>query len=608
VTRLLHASPLRLALLAALGALAALIVAVVTAHNPQAGPTHGAVVIRVSIIVTLIAAGLYAQTSRLQTRMGSLLVTVGFVSSLWLLNGSGRPLAFGVGMATAGVMPLLFAYLLLAHPRGALHTAAERRLLILGGALHLGAWTALLLSSRQPGTESPLVRCTPHCPSNPFFVHTTSAAVEDLLESLVVIGWATLAVGVAVLLIRQARAASPLARRALIPVAGVAIACVLCLVSYVAVRAAGNGAQETLGALCIGVAVGVPLAILVGLAWERMGMGRALADFVTALTRMPDGDPQALMAAALDDPTLEIAYHRPAPGRYVDAAGAAVTLPLGDPERAVTWVRRGHRPVAAVVFDARLANEVTFVQAAGGAATMRLERAQLEAELRASAIELAASRIRLVEAADAERQRIERDLHDGIQQHLLGLRIKLDLAAESLNDEPELGKQLIASIGRQMDDLLGQVRSLARGIYPAVLSGRGVGEALKSAARLAPGPVSVRTHGVGRYPEDVEVAVYFSCLEALQNVAKHAGPNAPAVVSLREEGGWLWFEVRDFGAGFDPGAVEAQHGLINIHDRIDAVGGSVAVSSPRGLGTRVAGRVPVSPPSPAASPNPVTLS
>ena len=215
------------------------------------------------------------------------------------------------------------------------------------------------------------------------------------------------------------------------------------------------------------------------------------------------------------------------------------------------------------------------------------------ADRRATA-QLAASRIRLIEAADAERRRIERDLHDGVQQHLVALRIRLDLAAETIREDPRHGEQMIAAIGRQMDDLLETLRCLARGIYPSVLSEYGVGEALKSAARRAPLPISVRASTAGRYPAEIEVAVYFCCVEAIQNMTKHAGEQATGSIRLWRQPRRLCFEVRDTGAGFDPEDTKHRNGLNNMHDRIDAIGGTLTITSRIGHGTTVRGTVPAS--------------
>ena len=192
------------------------------------------------------------------------------------------------------------------------------------------------------------------------------------------------------------------------------------------------------------------------------------------------------------------------------------------------------------------------MQAAGAAALIRLEKTQAEAELKASTADLASSRIRLMSVAHSERRRLERDLHDGVQQHLVGLRIKLDMAAETIREDLERGERALASVGRQMDDVLQELRLLARGHLPSLLHECGLREALSSAARSSPLAGLGSAPGTGRYPEEVEVAVYFCCLEAIQNVVKHAGPDATAMVTLSEDGPYLCFEVHDTGVGFDP--------------------------------------------------------
>ena len=259
----------------------------------------------------------------------------------------------------------------------------------------------------------------------------------------------------------------------------------------------------------------------------------------------------------------------------------------------MTWIERDRRRVAAVMYNPELRGLERFVRAIASAALIRLENAQTQADLKASTTELAASRGRLVEMANAERRRLERDLHDGVQQGLVGLRIKLDLAAETIKQDPAQGEQVLASMGRQMDDLLQEIRLLARGIYPSLLSARGVVEALRAAGRSSPSPVEVRSRSIGRYAEEIEVAVYFCCLEALQNVTKHAGPHAAASIVLREEDELLGFEVRDSGVGFDPLGIGQGTGLVNMHDRMEAVGGWLEVLSRRGRGTTIRGYVPL---------------
>jgi signal transduction histidine kinase len=217
------------------------------------------------------------------------------------------------------------------------------------------------------------------------------------------------------------------------------------------------------------------------------------------------------------------------------------------------------------------------------------------AALRQSLRELSESRARIVSSADRERQRIERDLHDGAQQSLVALRIRLDLAVELLKENPDRAMQILSELGTEVDGALEQVRSLARGVYPSLLADRGLRDALRAAALHSPIRTTVDTDGVGsgRYDPEVEAAVYFCCLEAMQNAMKHAGGVTTISVALAEQGG-LRFEVRDDGAGFLKEDVASGTGLTSMRDRIAAVGGRLVIRTAPGKGTRVSGAVPLS--------------
>jgi len=580
----------RVAGIAVVGASAVTAVGLLTAANPAAEPGELAVPLRVVLITTLIAAGIYAQTSRAQARMGGLLVAAGLLSSLWLLSGSSDRFVFSVGVVFTGFMPLLFAYLMLAHPTGRLPSHTERRFLWLTGGVMAILWLLSIVMTRQPPLRTALLQCSPHCPNNVFTLGSATQPVFAV-QAVMVLAWLAVTWGTPVIVARRARLAPVPVRRSLTPVWMTATAAAVLLTASLMFHAAGGHAWSTLWVIYIALVGVLPLAILTGLASERAFMGQALAEFVSELAQLPGADPEALMAAALRDPSLRIAYRRPGRAAYVDAAG----VPVDDPpdHAAVTWIERDHEPVAVVTYDSDLRGYEQFVQAAGAAAQIRLDKTQLEADLKASTADLASSRTRLVGMAHAERRRLERDLHDGVQQHLVGLRIKLDIATETLKEDPERGERALESVGRQMDDVLQELRLLARGIYPSLLHECGLRESLRAAARSSPLAVSVRAPGIGRFPDEVEVAVYFCCLEALQNVVKHAGRDATAIVSLSRDGLWLCFEVHDTGVGFDPSANGLGSGVVNMRDRIEAVGGVLEVTGRRGRGTSVRGRVPV---------------
>ncbi len=206
--------------------------------------------------------------------------------------------------------------------------------------------------------------------------------------------------------------------------------------------------------------------------------------------------------------------------------------------------------------------------------------------------DLRASRQRLVTAQDQERRRIERNIHDGAQQQLVALAVKLKLADSLVGRDEARAHQMLTDLQTDAGQTLEDLRDLARGIYPPLLADKGLGAALESQARKSPVPVSVEIDGIGRYAQEVESAVYFSCLEALQNVSKYAEA-AEATVRLAQSNGLLTFEVHDDGAGFDPSSASRGSGLQGIVDRLAALGGEVEIRSAPGDGTTLSGRVPV---------------
>lgn len=207
--------------------------------------------------------------------------------------------------------------------------------------------------------------------------------------------------------------------------------------------------------------------------------------------------------------------------------------------------------------------------------------------------ELQASRLRIVTAADESRRRIERNLHDGAQQHLVALAVKVGLARQLVESDPETVKTMLEELRGDVQTTLAELRELAHGIYPPLLRDRGLAEALRTAANRAVLPAEVTAQGVDRYPSETEAAVYFCCLEAMQNAGKHAGEGASITVTITGDDEHLDFCVEDTGAGFDPRAGADGHGFVNMRDRLGAVGGTLTVDSAPGSGTRISGHIPL---------------
>jgi len=206
--------------------------------------------------------------------------------------------------------------------------------------------------------------------------------------------------------------------------------------------------------------------------------------------------------------------------------------------------------------------------------------------------ELRASRRRIVEAQDERAKKLERNIHDGAQQQLVALAVKLRLADQSMDRDPSKAHELLAQLQGEANDALETLRDLARGIYPPLLADRGLSSAIEAQVRKTDLPISLDPNGVGRYTPEVEATVYFSCLEALQNVAKYAEANSATVI-LAQSNGHLTFEVVDDGRGFDPAAERTGTGLQGIADRLGALHGEVTIRSEPGAGTRVRGRIEV---------------
>jgi signal transduction histidine kinase len=213
-------------------------------------------------------------------------------------------------------------------------------------------------------------------------------------------------------------------------------------------------------------------------------------------------------------------------------------------------------------------------------------------ELRKQADELRQSRARVVASGDAERRRVERNLHDGAQQHLVAMAVNLRLTRDIMTDDPDAAGEMLDMLADEVKNTIQELRELAHGIYPPLLADSGLGEALRAAANRSPLAVTVTPEGIGRYTPEIEAAVYFCCLEALQNAGKHA-PQATVQVRAWEESGGLLFSVSDDGPGFDVAAARKGHGFINMADRLGAIGGTVRWESQPGHGAQVLGTIPL---------------
>ncbi|HEY6652872.1 MAG TPA: histidine kinase, partial [Solirubrobacterales bacterium] len=316
--------------------------------------------------------------------------------------------------------------------------------------------------------------------------------------------------------------------------------------------------------------------------------GRTLHTLVRQSLRRPSRpELEAMLRQPLGDPNLRLVF-------LDGKSETAADQPLEPgPAREVTIVERGDgTPGAAIDHDAQLADDPELLRAAGAIALLAAENVELDAAWHDALGELRQSRARIVVAGDTERRKIQRNLHDGAQQRLVALRVRVQLVDELIGEDPGRRAALLRELGSEVDETLDEVRTLARGVYPPLLADQGLVRALRAVGRRHPVQTTVEADGVGRYPLELEAAVYFCCLEALQNAAKHASSRTVSITLV--DNGALRFAVRDDGIGFAAGGNRAGQGLTNMRDRVAAVGGSLTIESAPGEGTSVLGVIPQS--------------
>ena len=536
---------------------------------------------------SFIATGLFAWWRRPANSFGALMTLVGFVWFLSALLASDVRGLFAIGGLFSALPYALLLHMLVAFPSGRLQTRWERGLI---GVAYFDTTVmqvlGLLFLETGTGDE-----CT-GCPSNPLLVSDSQGIADAIfaVQSLIGVLGVT---AIAILLVRRWRRASSAYRSALTPVLATGVVTASLLIVSLVGNLTGipdGTAEDVVDALSVTAMASVPFAFLVGLLNSRLSRAAAVSEMVARLGEVDrrQGLRDAL-AEALGDPSLSLAYWVPEQGRYVDAAGHAAELPARAGSTVCTEVSHEGRPVAMICHDASLDAEPDLVATVGAAASLALENERLNVELRARVEELRASRARIVRVADDERRRLERDLHDGAQQRLVSLALDLRLAGAKLESDPAEARKLVEKMASELGEATTELRELARGLHPAVLTDRGLGPALEALAARAPVPVDLVDSPAERLPPAVESASYFVVAEALTNIARYAGASH-AEVSVNHVNGELEVEIRDDGiGGADPGAGT---GLRGLADRVAALDGRLEVSSPHGDGTVVRAVIP----------------
>lgn len=530
-----------------------------------------------------VAAGLFAWSRRPDRRVGALMTFTGFSWFASACVASDNPLVFSLAILLCNVFAAALMHLLLTFPDGELRSRGDR----------VTVWLAYLLTSAGVLPLYVLADPIDDCSGCPPYV--LDAAQVDAVQQF---GWPALNVmGVVVLsrvfvtIAMRWRAASGPSRRVLGPVylTGTLTLALLTISLSVQLLSLPEVIGEVGFLLASAVFVLLPYVFLGGLVRSRVLQAGAVGGLMTRLAETPEpGRISGELALALADETLTLAFWLPERGRYVDPSGQEVELPVIGSGRTVTPVERDGERVAAIIHDASLTEDSGLVEAVGSAAALALENERLDAELRARLEDLRASRARLVEAGMAERRRLERDLHDGAQQRLVSLALSIRLARNKVGSEPGEAVDVLDGAAQELELALAELRELARGIHPAVLSDRGLDAALRTLAARAPLPVDLHTN-VNGIPDAVESAAYFVVSEALTNVAKYAQASS-AVVQVEQNHGFVLVAVSDDGVGgADP---SAGTGLRGLGDRLSALDGRLEVDSAPDRGTTVRARIP----------------
>ena len=561
-------------------------IAVIASSDQPDAPEGAALVIGSVIGWSFIGTGLFCWLRRPDNRIGALMTAVGFVWFIAALSASDTPGVFIVGTLFGALTYALLLHLLVAFPSGRLTGKWERRFV---GLAYIDTtvipWIAVLFHQTSDHNEY----CD-GCPANPIVISDQLGFAEFMFGLQAVIGVIGIT-GIAILLVRRWRASTASYRSAFAPVlaAGIATLVLLGVSLFADVSSAPDGdLEDAIDFASLIAFATIPFAFLGGLLRSRLSRASAVSELVN---RLGEEDPRQglrdALADALGDPSLSLAYWMPDQEGYVDAAGRPVEIPAK--EGICTHVERDGRPVAVICHDDSLEDERDLVQAVGAAASIALENERLNAELRARVSELRASRARIVKAGDEERRRLERDLHDGAQQRLVALALNMRMIESKLDSDPAGAKELLHDTATELSEATTELRELARGLHPAVLSDRGLRPALEALAGRAPLDVALEGSPDERLPAAVESASYFVVAEALTNVARYADASH-ASVSVHRIDGSVTVEVRDDGAGgADPASGS---GLRGLADRVAALDGRLEVISPPGAGTVVRAVIP----------------
>jgi signal transduction histidine kinase len=540
----------------------------------------------VAVAWTFVAAGAITWWRRPGNNVGPLLLAAGFAMLARQFRFSGDAVLFTIFFALGDLVFVLVGHTSLAYPTGHLTERAERALARVGYATAVAFPLAALAFYEG---RSPLLFFGTPSPKSLLLVFASDRTAVLLQKTEIVVLDGVIAAIFIALIIRRLVMATPRSRRVLAPLLLAAIALAAHAVfATVYTFVSRPFAHSYLFWWQIAAAAALPVALLVGMLRARLARA-SVGDLVLELERTPPRDLRKALARTLGDPALDLVFWLPEQNAYVDAAGQERRLPAHGGAQRVTPIESEGRPFAALIHDPSLVEEPRLLQGAAAAARLALENARLHAETQLQLRRVQESRARIVRAADEERRRIERNLHDGAQQRLVAAALQLRTAQRQLigRVDPEVDEVLTAAV-EELQQGVDELRLLARGVHPAILTEDGLGAALESLTSRTPLPVSVRV-GEERLPADVEAAAYFVACEALANAVRHARAAKVAITGERTNG-MFTIQIEDDGVG-GARAVDGS-GLQGLADRLEALGGRLTVVSPPRHGTRITGEIP----------------
>jgi signal transduction histidine kinase len=541
-----------------------------TSHHAQLRGINAA--LGAMIVLAFVMTGIFAWSRRPDNPVGKLMVATGLAWGAVGLSQANSSLLFTIGGAIGPLYLVFVTWLVLAFPDGRVDSRLGRRLVVAGFIdvlviYELGVLLDIDLGDDMPNNLFAIV----HAPGLAGVFDTMSAAIGAVIIASVVR-----------IVVRERRHATPVARHAAAPVLITGLVCLSAVAISLAIGSSGvsDTAHSIAGSIAALAFFALPFAYLIGLLrshYARAGRVNDLLDALSSRAALRD-----TLADALGDPSLRLVYWT---GRWVDREGRPVELPPAG----VTEVERDGQCIGAIVHDPALHDEPELVNAVAAAAALALDNERLEAELRARVAELQESRSKLIEVSMAERRSLERDLHDGAQQRLVALSVQVGLAKRKLHSDPAAAEQLLERAGDELRLALEELRELARGIHPAILTDRGLSPALQALIDRAPLEVDLTGAPAERLPAPVEAAAYFVVAESLTNIAKYARADH-ASVSVQRRNGHAVVEVRDDGiGGADP---QDGTGLRGLADRLTIIDGRLEVLSPPGEGTLIRAEIP----------------